>query len=41
MKFPKKILIVALLAVAFVGFAAAEKVEVTYMCWYNNTESEA
>ncbi len=27
--------------VGIAGAAAAEKVEVTYMCWYNNTESEA
>jgi multiple sugar transport system substrate-binding protein len=41
MQFSKKILVVALLAAALAGFAAAEKVEVTYMCWYNTTQSEA
>jgi multiple sugar transport system substrate-binding protein len=41
MTFSKKIIVIALLAVAFAGFAVAEKVEVSYMCWYNTTQSEA
>ena len=27
--------------VAFAGFAVAEKAEISYMCWYNTTQSEA
>jgi multiple sugar transport system substrate-binding protein len=41
MQFPKKLLVAALLAVAFAGLVSAAPVEVTYMCWYNTTESEA
>jgi multiple sugar transport system substrate-binding protein len=37
----KKAIVVALLAAALVGLAAAAPTEITYMCWYNNTESEA
>ena len=41
MTFSKKAFLFALMALAIVGFAAAAPTEVTYMCWYNNTESEA
>jgi multiple sugar transport system substrate-binding protein len=45
MIFRKKTLVPALAFVAFlalfVGQAVAEKTEITYMCWYNTTQSES
>jgi multiple sugar transport system substrate-binding protein len=41
MTFSKKLFILALMGVAFAGLAAAAPVEITYMCWYNTTQSEA
>ena len=37
----KRFIAFALVALSLSGAAFAEKVEITYMCWYNNTESEA
>lgn len=45
MNFRKKMFVSALAFVAFsalfVGQAVAEKTEITYMCWYNTTQSES
>jgi multiple sugar transport system substrate-binding protein len=45
MKISRKLLLLALAVVAFstiaVGQAAAQKTEITYMAWYNTTQSEA
>jgi multiple sugar transport system substrate-binding protein len=37
----KRLIISAISLVVFIGLAAAQKTEITYMAWYNTTESEA
>ncbi|MGO8693765.1 MAG: ABC transporter substrate-binding protein [Rectinemataceae bacterium] len=41
MNHPKKMLALALAMISFAGLAFAQKTEITYMCWYNTTQSEA
>ena len=41
MTFSKKFLVFALMTLVLAGFAVAQKTEISYMCWYNTTESEA
>ena len=41
MSFSRRLLFVAMMAMATVGFVFAAPTEVTYMCWYNTTQSEA
>ncbi len=40
MKSSRKIVVAVLMIGAILGMASAQKVEITYMQWYNNTESE-
>jgi len=41
MTFSKKLLVFSVMVAALAGFAAAQKTEISYMCWYNTTQSEA